>query len=76
MSARLENQSFNLPRDTNLVAMISSATSNILMSVCLICGLRPREDYMKLGNNIKEYFNKPEGSASWQDEYIRRTFKL
>ena len=45
------------------------------MSVHPIRELGSRADCLKMRNNTKEYFCKPEGGASWQDEhtYIHTT---
>lgn len=36
-------------------------------------GSRPREDAVRIRNELKEYLNSEEGSVSWQLNYIRRT---
>ena len=38
-------------------------------------GSRPRDDSVKMREGIREYFSSPDGSVSWQDNYIRRTYR-
>ena len=38
-------------------------------------GSRPRDDSVKMREGIREYLNSPDGSVSWQENYIRRTYK-
>ena len=42
----------------------ANASSNTVMSVRPLHGSRPREDCVKMINNMKEYLCKPEGSVS------------
>ena len=40
-----------------------------------IRGSRPKEDSVVLRNSLKDYFSSVKGSVSWQENYIRRTYK-